>query len=193
MSATVTYKGAEIATLENETKTLETAGTWLEDDIVIEDITGGGSSAWTLLGSAEYTVSTTSTSTAITGTIQCGAAASTAAKIIYVKVRDKAGPRVGHFVGSDSFFININAANGSTTAFGGAGRIITRLATGGTFGQYQAGSTTGYGLFGYSISSSGNVQIRQRYNSTYSLTIDGTYVCEVWALEYPNGDNPFGE
>ena len=319
MSTSVTYKGAEIAALENETKTLKTGGTWLEDDITIEDVTGGGanlqsksvqyvpsgasqsatvvpdsgydglsqvsvtvdpvpegefdidianagfyddagvrkwharasfdawdgwippdsyygpyrernavpagtvitpsstaqtvgganwvmegpvtieaasgggSGAWTLLGSAEYKASTTSTSTALTGTIHCGAAASTAAKIIYVKVRDKAGPRVGHFVGSDSFFINLNAANGSTTAFSGAGRIITRLATGGMFGQYQVGGTTGYGLFGYSISNIGNVQIRQRYNSTYSLTIDGTYVCEVWALEFPNGDNPFGE
>ena len=193
MSTSVTYKGAEIAALENETKTLKTGGTWLEDDITIEDVTAGGSSSWTKLGEATYNVNTTSTSAALTGTIHCGAEAWAAAKIIYVKVRDKAGPRAGYFVGSDSFFVNLNAANGSKTAFSGAGRIITRLATGGTYGQYQVGSTTGYGLFGYSISNTGNVQIRQRYNSTYSLTINGTYVCEVWALEFPNGDDPFGE
>lgn len=43
MSATVTYKGATLTTVNNETKTLETAGTYLEDDITIVDSTGGGS------------------------------------------------------------------------------------------------------------------------------------------------------
>lgn len=37
MSATVTYKGNTLTTVNNETKILETAGTWLEDDITIED------------------------------------------------------------------------------------------------------------------------------------------------------------
>jgi hypothetical protein len=46
MSTTVTYKGAEIASVENETKTLKTAGTWVEGDITLTDVThgGGGSS-----------------------------------------------------------------------------------------------------------------------------------------------------
>lgn len=38
MSTTVSYKGSTIATLDNETKTLTTSGTWLEDDITITDI-----------------------------------------------------------------------------------------------------------------------------------------------------------
>lgn len=42
MSTTVSYKGSTIATAENQTKTLETAGTWLEDDITIVDVTSGG-------------------------------------------------------------------------------------------------------------------------------------------------------
>lgn len=37
MSATVTYKGDTLTTVHNATKTLETAGTWLEDDITIVD------------------------------------------------------------------------------------------------------------------------------------------------------------
>ena len=37
MSTTVNYKGNTIATLSNETKTLTTAGTWVEDDIEIVD------------------------------------------------------------------------------------------------------------------------------------------------------------
>lgn len=39
MSATVTYKGNTLTTVNNETKILETAGTWLEDDLTIADVT----------------------------------------------------------------------------------------------------------------------------------------------------------
>lgn len=42
MSATITYKGATIATAENETKTLKTAGKYLEGDVIITDATQGG-------------------------------------------------------------------------------------------------------------------------------------------------------
>lgn len=190
MSTTVTYKGAEIAALENETKTLKTGGTWLEGDITIEDVTAGGSS-YTLLGEHTYTVNTTSTQAANTGTINCGSAASTAAKMIYVRVRDTAGPRNGYFYGSDAFFINVSKGNGSTSTLTAAARIIHRLATGGTWGQYQAGSTTGYGVYGYSVSNAGAVVIRQRYNSNYSLTIKGTYKVEVYALDWPDGASPY--
>lgn len=315
MSTSVRYKGVEIATLENETKTLNTAGKWVEGDITLEDVTGGGAnlqsksvqyvpsgtsqsatvvpdsgydglsqvsvtvdpvpegefdidianagfyddagvrkwharasfdawdgwippdsyygpyrernavpagtvitpsstaqtvgganwvmegpvtieaasggSSYTLLGEHTYTVNTTSTQAANTGTINCGSAAATAAKMIYVRVRDTAGPRNGYFYGSDAFFINVNKGNGSTSTLTAAARIIHRLATGGTWGQYQAGSTTGYGVYGYSISNAGAVVIRQRYNSNYSLTINGTYKVEVYALDWPDGASPY--
>ena len=41
MSTTVTYKGNVITTVSNETKTLTTAGTWLEGDISITDVSDG--------------------------------------------------------------------------------------------------------------------------------------------------------
>lgn len=41
--------------------------------------------------------------------------------------------------------------------------------------------------FGYSINSSGTLTVRRRYNSNYSLTINGTYVTEVYALDPPSG------
>lgn len=43
MSTTVNYKGNTIATLNNETKTLTTGGTWVEADIQITDTSSGGS------------------------------------------------------------------------------------------------------------------------------------------------------
>ena len=42
MSTTVTYKGATIATADNQTKTLLTAGKYLEDNITVTDSGGGG-------------------------------------------------------------------------------------------------------------------------------------------------------
>lgn len=43
MATTVTYKGQTLATVENQTKTLQTAGTWVEDDFTLTDVTQGGS------------------------------------------------------------------------------------------------------------------------------------------------------
>lgn len=42
MSTTIKYKGSVLAEVSNETKTLNTAGTWLEDDIEVMDASSGG-------------------------------------------------------------------------------------------------------------------------------------------------------
>lgn len=42
MSTTVTYKGNTLTTVENATKTLTTAGKYLEDNITLTDVTQGG-------------------------------------------------------------------------------------------------------------------------------------------------------
>lgn len=44
MSTTVTYKNEEIATVDNDTVTLLTEGTWMEDDVTLTDVSGGGGS-----------------------------------------------------------------------------------------------------------------------------------------------------
>ncbi len=43
MATTVSYKGATLTTATNQTKTLKTAGTYLEDDITVTDVSEGGS------------------------------------------------------------------------------------------------------------------------------------------------------
>lgn len=42
MAATITYKGQTLTTAENQTRTLKTAGKYLEGDVVITDVTTGG-------------------------------------------------------------------------------------------------------------------------------------------------------
>lgn len=54
MSTTVTYKGQTLTTVENQTKTLNTAGTWVEGDFTLTDVTQGGGE-WTTEGIAHNT------------------------------------------------------------------------------------------------------------------------------------------
>ena len=144
---------------------------------------GGGGSNWTLLGSTELTVNTTSTSAASAGTVSCGSTAADKNAIIYVRIRDKAGKRAGYFAGSDAYFMNYNKANGSTSAFAVPAVLCYRYTTSSAW----AGTAGQYGVYGYSISNAGVITIRRRYNSNYSLTINSTYSVDVFKLTYPTG------
>jgi len=148
----------------------------------------GGGSSYTKIASVDYEVTTTATTGYSIGTIALGSTYWTADKIIYVRVRDKAGARDGYFVGSDVWFFNHMAANGITT-----GTNATKL--GGNF-YYSSGaygvSTIPYGVYGYSINNSGDLAIYARYSSGASKTIDGTYNVTVYTLDYaPDQGNPF--
>lgn len=143
-------------------------------------------SSWKLLGSTEITTSSTSTTATSVGTLTIPEAWD-ANKIILVRVRDKAGKRSGYFYGSDSFFLNYQDASGGTSTITYAGRLIHRCTSSGAYSSYVGATTTGYGVYGYSISAAGVTNIYRRYNSNYSLTINGTYIVEVWALDYEPG------
>ena len=43
MATTVTYKGSTLITATNQTRTLKTAGKYMEDDVTITDVSEGGS------------------------------------------------------------------------------------------------------------------------------------------------------
>lgn len=147
----------------------------------------GSAYGYTLLGEKNVTANTTSGSSAYLDNITV-LSAWTDAKMIYVRIRDNAGPRAGYFYGSDCFFINYSLANGSTSALTSAGRLIHRYSTSSQWGQV---TTTGYGVYAYDINSSGKVRIYTRYNSSYSLKINGTYHVEVYALDWPDGVGAF--
>lgn len=185
MSSTVKYKGNTLMTVTNQTRKMLTAGKYLEDDITIEDVTSGGGSSWTKVGETwELTLENyTSTTAASAGSKSYGSAISTKDKIVWVRIRDKAGKRAGYFAGCDAFFINTNKANGSTSTYATAGRLIHRYTSGSAWGT-AIGS---YGLYAYSISNTGNLTLRKCYNANYSLKIEGTYLIDVFTLDYPSG------
>ena len=149
---------------------------------LIVNVSGGGSSPWhRLVNAQENTVSTTSTSAASAFTIALGSSAFTKDQIIWVHIRDKSGARNGYFFGSDAFFINYNKASSSTSTFSVPAVLCIRYNN-----SAYAGTAGQYGVYGYSINSSGTLTVRRRYNSSYSLTINGTYVTNVYALDLPD-------
>lgn len=187
----------EITRLQNAKSAIKTSiegkgvtvpsSTTLDGYSTLIDSISSGSSAWTKLGEKDITTASTSTSNSSVGTISCGSAAATKDKIIYVRVRDKAGPRAGYFLGSDTFFVNTNKANGYTSAMSTAARLIHRYTTSNQYASYSGS----YGVYAYSITNAGVVNIYRKYNSSNSLTIDGTYHVEVYSLDYPDGKSVF--
>ena len=144
--------------------------------------TATGGSSWTKIGNTtELTVSTTSTSAASAGTVSLGSGHFTKDKIIYVRIRDKSGKRNGYFYGSDSFFMNWRNANGSTSTLSACAQEYYRCNSDGTL----TGTSGAYGVYGYSLTTDGTLTIRRRYNSTNTLTINSTYLIDVYELTPP--------
>lgn len=67
MSATVSYKGNTLTTVNNQTRVLNTSGKWLEDDITIVDVTssGGGTPAISVVDTLDAKGGTVRTITAL--------------------------------------------------------------------------------------------------------------------------------
>jgi hypothetical protein len=149
----------------------------------------GSHKGYTLLGSKTVTANNITGTSATSFDSITISSAWTDAKIIYVRIRDTAStaPRAGYFYGSDCWFINYQAGNSSTSSLTYAARSIHRYSTSSVWGGYTSGTTTGYGIYAYDINTSGRVRIYTRYSSSYSLTIDGTYKVEVYALDWPDG------
>ena len=144
---------------------------------------GGGGSEWKHIAHTTLTVNTTSTSAASAGTLSCGTEIVDKNKIIYVRIRDTQGARAGYHAGSDAYFMNYNKANGSTSAFAVPAVLCYRYTTSSAW----AGTAGQYGVYGYSISNTGVLTVRRRYNSNYSLTINSTFDVDVFTLDYPSG------
>ena len=65
MSTTVTYKGNTLTTVTNQTRTLNTAGKWLEGDITLVDVTSGGTPAISVVDTTDTHGGTIRTITAL--------------------------------------------------------------------------------------------------------------------------------
>lgn len=138
---------------------------------------------YTKLYETDVECSTTSTSATSVKVMAVGTKVWTNKKLIYVRVRDKAGKRNGYFYGTDNF-LPINNLE-TTPALSGSTQVYSYN------GDKNQRTSGGYGVFLYSVASSGNVTMYARYNSTNSRKIDGTYHIEVYLLEWADNISPF--
>lgn len=161
---------------------------------------GGGGASYTLLHSEVVSVSTTSTSASNVKTINLDPDLFFA-KMVYVRIRDTAGPRAGYFYGTDTFFLDYGAASetGAVSTLSTPPHTCLRVTSDGEYAMYTGATTTNYGVFAYSLQSAnsglgtaGNLVIRRRYNSSYSLTISSDYRIDVYAVD-AFGDVPYFE
>lgn len=147
-------------------------------------------SSFTRLKSMDIYVNTTSTSQITLCEIDLGSENWTTDFLIYVKVRDKAGKRDLHYLGSDTFIYNAQKANnlsGDYSTF--LGDVITINGQ----GNYTIDTSSRfYGIFPSKITAQGKITMAARYNSSGSRTIEGVYNVDVYMLDYaPNQGNPF--
>lgn len=179
------------------TKTITANGTYsAEDDDadgyseVTVNVPSSAASSWTKVAETSYQVSTTSTNPATVATWKTGHSEIwTSDKIVYIRIRDTAGKRAGYFFGSDNYF---HIPPGEATSNVNGARFAIRYTSGGDYGISSTINTTGYGVFIDTVYNDGGIRIRKRYNSSYSLTVNGTYKVEVYLLD-PAGGVPIFE
>lgn len=163
---------------------------------------GGNTSSYELVGSDEVTISTSSSTFTYYLDIIPTKSVHTADKIVYVKVRDKAGMRAGYAYGSDTFFIDLRVMNGNTPSLINiAPRMIYACDSSLKFINVNSANsvgtgTTANGVYAGALAASGAVRIGAKYSSnttTGSGIIDGTFSVEVYLLSWPNDISPKDE
>lgn len=189
----VIYGNNTLIDLTDTTATAEdvvSGKTFYKNDGTKETGILSNSGSYTLLATEEYQVTTTSSGVSQVAYLNIGTEGITKDKILYVRIRDKAGKRPGYFLGTDCFYINHRKANGSSTSINTAGKILLRYSDSSQYGIYCFG-TNGYGVFPSALEQDGRLQICTAYDSFYSLKVDGTYKVDVYLLDFPDGVSPF--
>lgn len=188
ISRLMSAKSAIRTAIQNKGVTVP-ASTKLDDYADLIASIPAGSSAWTKIAETSITTSTTSTAAITLQTFSTGDSSIwTSDKIVYVRIRDTAGKRTGYFYGTDNIMFNIQPVNGASATSTSAGMIKTIYAvdSSGLYVVNTQSTSSGYGVYVYSIYSDGRIALRGRYNASFSRTIDGTYSVEVYLLTPPS-------
>lgn len=153
---------------------------------------GGGGSSYTLIHSEEFQLTYSSTTAATATTIALGSSGWFANAVLYVKVRDKAGRRNGYFLGTDSYIMNYQAANNAASNLTAGSGLVHSQKSDGTVNTVSGSMSSLQGLYPYSLAADGTLTMRKRYNASNTLTIDSTYIIEIYKLDYaPNQGDPY--
>jgi len=182
----VVSSGALVAQSSATYDTNNTYDTTLINSVTV-NVSGGGS-GFELIASDEFEVSTTSTAAISVGTVTIPSGKITDKKIVYVIIRDKAAPRANHFYGSDSIcYSYMSLSSGLNTSPAVRLRIVCNAT--GSISIIGESSTTKNGVYVDTIDPT-SVVIKAKYNSSNSLTIDGTFEVNVYTADFPNNSAP---
>ena len=159
---------------------------------------GGGGSSWTLLYEWEVTVNTTSTSAVTVATYQNLTFPRDKNYLYYAVVKDKAGIRSGYFYSNVAVMFDLQKQNGQDDRSAlDPSSLSCFYSTNGT-SLVSASGNTGYNGVYVSHASAASAFdsgtrfiIKAKYSSSYSKTINGTYVVQVYQITLPSGATPF--
>ena len=193
MSTTVTYKGSTLTTVNNQTRVLETAGTWLEDDITLTDVTQGGI---TPTGTKQINISQNGTvtedvtnyaSAQITVNVSGGGTPSQTQHTIYFEFSDNTNTTITAYW--DGTFISDAVRATTPTTYNNKTVTLAQLDGVTWYGPAQIPLNTQ--LINYnsltnnkSIDATGNLENNEWYSVSDYTEIDPTmtftYRCNLW-------------
>lgn len=182
----VVSNGALVAQGSDSVTQNGTVDTTLINSLLV-NVSGSSGYGYTKLAEQDFTVNTSSTSETSVGTISCGSEAYTSDKMLYVRVRDKAGRRNGYLYGGDYIVANPNPADGNNTSFSTCAAVL--ISVNGS-GHSIVGQSSKMGVYAKTIATNGDISICAKYNGSYGA-INGTYHVEVYLLDWPDGVSPF--
>lgn len=151
----------------------------IKKDVSIFGVTGTheGGGGWTLRYEWDFTVNTTSTSVTIIDTKTIDLPKN---MFVVCVTLDRAGPRNGYYLGTYSYRLLGDYEGNQFVGYG-----FYKANTGVIWNLYPQ-----YGVY-CNLMSKTSAQICQRYNSTYTKTINGTYNVRIYTLDYPPNGNPY--
>lgn len=141
------------------------------------EFSGGGNSPYTLITSKEVSVSTTSTTSTVVDRITFNRS-DWIDKALFVVIRDKAGIRDGYFAYSIAI-----AMIPDTSSYVAILAMLYRCENNKL--KFITGKNGIYVSQLSNTEQTSEITVSSKYDSSLSGTIDGTYVIEVYALDYP--------
>lgn len=106
-------------------------------------------------------------------------------KILYFKIRRKAGAENAYHYGNDVYHIINDVAGG--TASTTYSTVYYRCSS----GKIIAGSPNTIGVYVYTVNKNGTLEIKGNKQTNATGSIAGTYTLDFYLIDWVNNDNPF--
>lgn len=152
--------------------------------VAVEDIPG-----YKLIASETITITNATTSAHAVITVTGTPALYTNEKIIYVRIRDKAGPKRNCYWGSDNFFINYNTTNNTWSGTNYTSYVYLYAENSLNIILGCQGKNTN-GIYATNIDIDGNIKLTYRDASSYTSLNNTIFQIDIFSLNFEDGQAP---